>query len=140
LMIADAGGGNAQEVVLSGSYIPDIKDAPIFSRDGDSILFSAAVPAQSRKPNWFENLTGIRIARANGSVPSDWWSVPIHGGELIRLTRIQASSLYASFSPDKKHIVSFSGSGIFVMNPDGSELTVLVPNPDLFTGTVQWIP
>ena len=90
LIIADADGGNAQEVSLSGSYIPDIKDAPIFSLDEVSILFSAAVPTQSRQPTWFENLMGMRLARANGSVPSDWWSVPINGGELTRLTHIQA--------------------------------------------------
>ncbi len=140
LIIADADGGNAQEVSLSGSYIPDIKDAPIFSPDEVSILFSAAVPTQSRQPTWFENLMGMRLARANGSVPSDWWSVPINGGELTRLTHIQAPSLYASLSPDHRHVVSFSGAGVFVMNVDGSELTILLPNPDQFIGTVQWIP
>ena len=140
LVIADADGRNQQEVSMSGSYIPDIKDAPIFFPDGLSILFSAAVPAQSRQPNWFEKLMGIGLASANGSVPSDWWSVPVNGGHLTRLTHIQAPSLYASLSPDDKHIVSFSGAGVFVMNLDGSELTILLPNPDQFTGTVQWIP
>ena len=140
LIIADADGRNAKEVSLSGPYIPDIKDAPIFSPDGVSILFSAAVPAQSHQPNWFEKLMGMRLARANGSVPSDWWSVPVSGGELTRLTHIQAPSLYASLSPDDKHIVSFSAAGIFVMNLDGSELTIFLPNPDQFIGTVQWIP
>ncbi|HKY53536.1 MAG TPA: hypothetical protein VJM08_04480 [Anaerolineales bacterium] len=140
LMIANPDGSNAQEVALSGAYVPDIKDAPIFSPDGASILFSAAVPAQSRQPNWLERLTGVRMARANGNVPSDWWSVPTHGGSLTRLTQIQATGLYGSLSPDYKHLVSFGGAGIFVMNLDGSELTVLIPNPDLFTGTVHWIP
>ena len=142
LVIADADGGNAQEVVISGSYVPDIKDAPIFSPDGGSIIFSGAVPVppQAYQPNWFEKLMGVRVARANGGIPSDWWSVPVGGGTLTRLTHIQASSLYASLSPDGKRIVSFSGSGIFVMNLDGSELTILVPNLDGFTGTVSWIP
>jgi Tol biopolymer transport system component len=140
LIVADADGGKAQEVVLSGSYVPDIKDAPFFSPDDGSIILSAAVPAQSRQPNWFEKFTAVRIAKANGGVPSDWWSVPTSGGTLSRLTNIQASGLYASLSPDKKHIVSFSSAGIFVMNLDGSELTTLIPNLDGFTGTVQWIP
>lgn len=140
LIVADMDGRNAKEVSLSGSYVPDIKDAPIFSPDGASILFSAAAPTQSRQPHWFEKLMGTRLARANGSVPSDWWSVPVNGGALTRLTQIQASSLYGSLSPDDKRIVSFSGAGIFVMNLDGSELTILMPNPDLFIGTVQWIP
>jgi len=140
LKIADADGGNVQEVVLSGSYIPDIKDAPIFSPDGQTLIFSAPVPPPAYPLNWFEKLMGIHVAKANGSIPSDWWSAPVSGGALTRLTHIQASSLYASVSPDGKHIVSFSGSGIFVMNVDGSELTILVPNLDGFTGTVSWIP
>ena len=134
LMIADADGGNAQEVVISGPYVPDIKDAPIFSPDGKSIIFSGAapLPPQSYQLNWFEKLIGVGIAKANGGVPSDWWSVPVGGGEITRLTEIQTPSLYASLSPDNKHIASFSGAGIFVMNLDGSELTTLVPNLDGF--------
>jgi Tol biopolymer transport system component len=140
LTIADPDGGNAQEVVISGSYVPDIKDAPIFSPDGQSILFSGAVPVQARQPSWFERFVGIRIPRANGGVPSDWWSVPVGGGEITRLTHLQSSSLYASVSPDNRYIASYSAGGIFVMKPDGSELTLLVPNLDAFTGTVSWIP
>ena len=141
LVIADADGGNAQELVISGPYVPDIKDAPIFSPDGGSIIFSGAVPVPPAYPlNWFEKLMGVHVARANGGIPSDWWSVPVSGGTLTRLTHIQASSLYASVSPDGRHIVSFSGAGIFVMDLDGSELTILVPNLDGFTGTVSWIP
>ena len=83
---------------------------------------------------------GILVAKANGGLPADWWSVPVSGGVITRLTHLQASGLYASPSPDGKHLVSFSGAGIFVMNLDGSELTTLVPNPDGFAGTVSWIP
>ena len=140
LTIADPDGMNAQDVVLSGAYVPDVKDAPLFSPDGQSILFSGAIPVQSYQPNWFEKLVGIRVANANGGIPSDWWSVPVSGGEVTRITNIQSSSLYASVSPDKKYIASFSAGGIFVMKPEGSELTLLVPNLDGFSGTVNWIP
>jgi Tol biopolymer transport system component len=140
LTIADLDGKNAQDVVLSGAYVPDVTDAPLFSPDGQSILFSGAIPVQSYQPSWFEKLVGIRVANANGGIPSDWWSVPISGGEVTRITNIQSSSLYASVSPDKKYIASFSAGGIFVMKPDGSELTLLVPNLDGFSGTVNWIP
>jgi len=142
LTIADPDGGNAKEVVITGTYVPDIKDAPLFSPDGQSILFSGAVPVppQSYQPNWLENLMGIRVAKANGGVPSDWWSVPVSGGEITRLTNLNSSSLYASISPDNRYIASYSAGGIFVMKPDGSELTLLVPNLDAFSGTVNWIP
>src|SRR5258706_8939350 len=40
LMISDADGGNAREVTISGAWNPNIKDAPIFAPDGQSIIFS----------------------------------------------------------------------------------------------------
>ena len=139
IKIADPDGRNAQDVVLSGSYIPATKTAPLFSPTGQSILFSGTIPVQAYTPNWFEKLTGIRAAKANGEA-SDWWSVPIGGGELSRLTRLQTSHLYGSVSPDNKRIVSYSSNSIFVMNPDGSELTAIVPGLNHFSGTVHWIP
>jgi Tol biopolymer transport system component len=139
LMTADADGGNAQQVVLSGPYIPEDIDAPIFSPDGQSILFSGSVPGESYQPNWFEKLVGIQIAKANGE-PSDWWSVPVGGGEITQLTNIRHTGLYGSISPDNTRIASSSRDNIFVMNFDGSELTVLVPELRGFTGTLSWIP
>ena len=139
LKIADADGENAREVVLSGTYIPEDKDAPIFSPDGESILFSGGVPGESYQPNWFDKFTGVHIAKANGEV-SDWWSVPINGGELTRLTNIRHMGLYASISPDKNYLAIFSKDNIFVMRPDGSELTVLISELRGFTGTISWIP
>jgi Tol biopolymer transport system component len=140
LMIADPDGSNAQEVSISGSYVPDIKDAPIISPARESILFSGAVPLQARVPNWLDRWSGIRTVSANGGVPSDWWSVPIGGGAINRVTQLQNSGLYPSISPDGNHIASFSSGGIFVMSPDGSDVTLIVPNLDGFSGTVNWIP
>jgi len=139
LMSADADGGNAQEVVLSGPYIPEDIDAPVFSPDGSTILFSGSVPGESYQPNWFEKLVGIQVARANGEL-SDWWSVPVSGGEITQLTNIRHTGLYASFSPDNRYIASSSRDNIFVMNLDGSGLTVLIPELHGFTGTLSWIP
>ncbi len=139
LMIADPDGGNAQEVVMSGARVPDKKDAPIFSPDRRSILFSGEVAGESYQPNWFENLTGVQIARASGE-PSDWWSVPASGGDITQLTNIRHSGLYASISPDNKYIVSSSKDNIFVMKPDGSELTILISELHGFSGTITWIP
>jgi len=140
LFVAAANGSNAHEVVLTGPQVPDIQDAPIFSPDGGSILFSAPLPAQSYQPNWFDKLTGVIVAKAHSNIPSDWWSVPVTGGKIIQLTDIQASGLFGSFAPDGQHIASYSLNGIFVMKPDGSELTMLMPNAAAIPGTVSWIP
>ena len=139
LYIAESDGKNAHEVVLKGQQIPEVKDAPIFSPDGQTLIFSAPVPVQSYQPNWFDKLMGVSIARAH-NVPSEWWSVPVTGGTITQLTNIQSTNLFASFGPDGKHIASHSTSGIFVMKPDGSELTMLVPNPQAVPGTLSWIP
>jgi hypothetical protein len=65
--------------------------------------------------------------------------VPINGGKLTQLTRIQSIGLFASLSPDHTHMASASGSGILVMKVDGSELTLLLPD-ETGSGTVSWIP
>ena len=139
LFIADSKGENAHEVVLKGQQLPEVKDAPIFSPDGQTLIFSAPVEVQAYQPNWLDRLMGVRVAKAH-NVPSDWWSVPVTGGTITQLTNIQTTNLFASFAPDGKHIASHSTSGIFVMKPDGSELTMLVPNPQAVPGTVTWIP
>ena len=139
LYISDSDGKNAHEVVLNGQQIPEVKDAPIFTPDGKTLLFSAPVPAQAYRPNWLDKVMGVQTAKAH-NVPSDWWSVSVNGGGITQLTNIQTTNLFASFSPDGEHIASHSTSGIFVMKPDGSELTMLVPNPQAVPGTVSWIP
>jgi Tol biopolymer transport system component len=139
LFAANADGSNAQEVVRSGPWTPDIIDAPIFSPDGQSILFSTVSPTQSYVPNWFEKLLGVQVAQAH-TIPSDWWSVPLTGGVVTQLTHLQAAGLFASISPDKRFIASYSGNGLFVMNPDGTGLTMLIPDMGGIIGTVDWIP
>jgi len=138
LFTANADGSNAQKVAFSGPLTLDIIDAPIFSPDGKSILFSAPEPSQSYQPNWLERLMGIQVAKAH-NVPSDWWSVPITGGVPTQLTHLQTINLFASISPDRQHIASLSGEGLFVMDLDGSNLTQLVSDPEVH-GTVTWIP
>lgn len=137
LFIADADGGNARQIDLAGANATGIVDAPLFSPDGQTIFFSAPSPAQSYQPNWFDKLTGVRIARAH-NLASDWWMVPVTGGEPTRLTHIQNVNLFASISPDLERMVSFSLNGLFVMDLDGSNLTLLMPDPG--GSTVNWIP
>ena len=138
LYVAKADGTNATRIALTGSSVPDIIDAPIFSPDGGSVIFSAPPPVQAYQPSWFDKLMGIQIVKAH-EIPSDWWSVPVDGGTPTQLTQLQTIRLFASLSPDKKHIASLSGEGIFVMDEVGSNLTQLLFEPGAL-GTVSWIP
>jgi Tol biopolymer transport system component len=136
LFIADADGSNPQEVKFSGA--PQIMDAPIFSPDGSSILFSAPSPIQAYESTWWDRLMGVQIAKAH-DVPSDWWSVPVSGGAATRLTQLQTIRLFASISPDKKYLASMSGEGILVMGLDGSNVRQLFFDPGV-SSVVNWIP
>jgi Tol biopolymer transport system component len=138
LYVANADGSNPKRIILSGASVPEIIDAPIFSPDGGSIIFSAPPPPQAYRPTWVEQLMGIQVVRAH-EIPSDWWSVPVEGGTPTRLTQLQTIRLFASLSPDKKHIASLSGEGIFVMDEMGLNLTQLLFEPGV-SGTVSWLP
>jgi len=139
LYVANADGSNPQNLSQASQGMSDIIDAPIFSADNGSILFSAVVQQQSAAPGWFERLLGVSVASAH-TVPSDWWSIPLSGGTPAQLTHINAVGLFASYSPDRQYLASYSGAGIFVMKPDGSQSTMLVTDVGGQPGTVSWIP
>ena len=139
LFVANSDASHPHQIFLSGANAPTIIDAPIFLPDGKSILFSAPTPVQPAAASWLDLLLGVIDVSAH-NIPSEWWSVPVSGGAVTQLTHIQAASLYASISPDKRTIASFSGDGVFVMNPDGTDLTMLVTDTGGNMGTVNWIP
>jgi Tol biopolymer transport system component len=139
LFVANSDGSNPKQILLTGANAPNIIDAPVFLPDGKTILFSAPTPVQSSASPWLDWLFGVIEVSAH-NIPSEWWSMPASGGAPAQLTHIQASSLYASISPDNRTIASFSGDGVFVMNPDGTDLTMLVNNTGGNMGTINWIP
>jgi Tol biopolymer transport system component len=140
LAFANADGTDPHQVSLNGLPVPYIIDTPMFSPDNQSIFFSSPLGLKASAPNWFDRLLNVQVAHANGSLPSDWWSVPISGGTPTQLTNIQSLSLFGTFSPDKKYIASYSLNGIFVMKPDGTELTIVFNDVGGIPGTVSWVP
>ena len=140
LFIANADGTNPQPVPLTDLPVPNVIDAPMFSSDNHTILFSSPVGIQASAPHWFDKIMGVTIASADGIIPSDWWSVPVSGGKPTQLTHIHSLGLFGSFSPDKKYIASHSAEGIFIMKPDGTEILMLVNDTGGISGTVSWLP
>jgi hypothetical protein len=112
----------------------------LFLPDGQSILFSTPIRSQSAEPGWLERIMGVTVAHAHGSIPADWWSVPLAGGKPVQLTHVYSPGLFASLSPDSRYIASYSASGIFVMDPQGKNLTQIVRYTGGILGTVSWIP
>jgi Tol biopolymer transport system component len=140
LYFAHADGSDPREVPLSGGPSRGIIDAPIFLAGNQSILFSAPPPLEGSIPGWVDRLFGVAVAAAHAAVSSDWWSVPIAGGTPTRITQLHEFALAASLSPDGKYVASSSSQGIFVMKPDGTNLTSIVPAAAGIPATVSWIP
>lgn len=139
VVVANADGTDAKKIPVKG-LSTSIIDAPMFSADNQSIFFSAPNPGQSSVPGVIPIRFNLSKLLANGSIPSDWWSVPINGGKIKRITNIRSLALFGNYSPDKKYIALYSADGIFVMNPDGGGLTVVVKEVGQVGGTVSWIP
>lgn len=142
LSFANVDGTDPHEVPVNDLPVPYVIDAPMFSPGNQSILFSSplGIKASAPAPRWFDQLLGIQVALADGTLPSDWWSIPITGGTPKQITNVLSLALYGVFSPDKKFIASYSTDGIFVMRPDGTELTIIVNDVGGIPGTVSWIP
>jgi Tol biopolymer transport system component len=140
LFVSYADGTDARQVPVTGLPVPMIIDAPMFSADQQSIIFSSPLGIPASAPNLLDKIMGVSIALANGDLISDWWSVPSSGGKATQLTKIGSSSLYGNYSPDKKYIASYSAGGIFVMKPDGTEVTMVVRDVGGISGTVCWLP
>jgi WD40-like Beta Propeller Repeat len=142
LSFANADGTDVHQVPVSGLPVPMVIDAPMFSPDNQLILFSSPLGIKASAPalGWFDRLLGVQVARADGTLPSDWWSSSIAGGTPKQITNVQSLALYGVFSPDQKYIASYSTDGIFVMKPDGTEVTIIVSDVGGIPGTVNWIP
>jgi Tol biopolymer transport system component len=140
LFFANVDGTDPQQVRLRGLPVPSIIDAPMFSPDNQSIIFSSPIQVKASAPNWVDKLLGVTVARADGTLPSDWWSVAASGGKAIQLTHVHSLALFGVFSLDKKYLASYSSYGIFVMKPDGTEVITVVSDVGGLSGTVNWIP
>jgi hypothetical protein len=144
LYLASADGTNQRELVDPALF--DAVDAPIFSADSQYVIFSAVGDGVAQPPTpapaaWLDRLLGVGTALAAPAahnVPSDWWRVPVAGGPPERLTHLFETGLYGDISPDGEWIGFLGASGLFVMRPDGSQVTRL--SRDGGTGTLEWLP
>ena len=135
LYLANADGSQAKLVMPAGAFTA--VDAPLFSPDGKTLVFSAVGEPLPSSLSWLDQLMGVQIAEAH-NVPSDWWRVSIDGGKPERLTRVNGTGMYADFAPDGQHIAFSSITGLFVMQPDGSNLIQLTDAG--LGGSVSWVP
>jgi Tol biopolymer transport system component len=142
LFVANADGTEPKQIVLPDTLLVD---APLFSPDGQWIIFSGADLGRVAPLSWLDRLLGVRVASAH-NVLSDWWRIPIAGGKPEQLTELSDYSLYGDFSPDGQYFVFACVTGLFVMPapvgpvpPDRSALTLILYGAGVYS-TVNWIP
>ena len=136
-LVISAANGASPEVRV-GSELYTAVDAPLFSVDGDQLYFSAVElePKASLSP--LDKLLGVKIAQAH-SVPSDWWRVPVEGGqEPEQLTTIDKVGLYGDFDASGRHLYFVAADGVYVMGSAGEALTQLLTIPTV--PTIDWAP
>ena len=122
LWIANPDGSEANQLVNEGEF--EVVDVPLFSPDGAWVYFTAAENRETAV-SWWRLLFGIKTASAH-NIPSDWYRIPATGGEFEQLTAIEETGIYGDFSPDGQTIAFATFNGLYLMNPDGSELEKLL--------------
>jgi Tol biopolymer transport system component len=143
LSLASADGSNPSDLVDAKQF--PIVDAHLFSPDGKQVYFSAPSP-QAARPGpaavgfapaasfggWF----GVQPVSAHSN-PSDWFRVSLSGGAPQQMTHVQDVNMVAAFSPDGQWFAFISQKGLFVMKPDGSQLTQLATLAGM--GSLDWV-
>lgn len=135
LMIAQADGSAAQLLIAPGTFAA--LDAPLITPTGTHIVFSAAgAPRGERGQAPLGWLLSAQTAEAH-NLASDWWEIPVEGGQPKPLTQLGLVSLYGDFSPDGRLLAFISLTGLYLMQPDGSQVELL--NAGGTYGTLAWV-
>jgi len=135
-LLAGADGSNPRPILKQETF--SAVDAPLFSPDNSLICFSAVLPETASLLSIWDRLMGVRVAQAH-NVPSDWWCIPLDGsGDPLRLTNLNAIGIYGDFDESGEHLALLTTEGVFMMNPDGSDLIQLSEGAAI--GTIDWVP
>jgi hypothetical protein len=127
--------GSSPYPVLENVLAP--VDAHLFSHDGNYLIFSMVNLQPSPTRSWWEKLLGVQVASAH-NVPSDWYRASVGGGTPLQMTNLNDLYLNGDLSPDGSKLAFISATGLYVMNPDGSDLVQLTK--DVYVGGVSWVP
>ena len=73
LFVANADGTGPHQIPVAGLRAPAVIDAPMFSPDDQSILFSSPDATQASVPSLIDRIFGVVSVLADGTLPSDWW-------------------------------------------------------------------
>ncbi len=115
IYIMNFDGSNPTRITHTDEY----EFAPEWSPDGNKIAFFAR--------------------RADGP-STDIYVMNIDGSNKINLSRGYTRNKYPAWSPDGEKIAFACGQEICLINPDGTNLTVLVSDDDTYYSDLSWSP
>ena len=134
IFVAEPDGSNPISLLPRGEDW--IVDLLAVAPDGQSIVFSSADRMQvKKKVSWFDTLLGVQVAQAH-SVPSDLFMMKI-GEAPQQFTHLADAGFVVDYSPDGQYIVFSCTSGVYLIRPDGTGLTMIMSTPVF--GSVQWV-
>ncbi|MCC7358410.1 MAG: PD40 domain-containing protein [Anaerolineales bacterium] len=152
LNLAAADGADVRQLTAPKDFTA--VDAPLFTLDGQTVIFSAvgegpAAAVLSRPFAWLDALTGATAAEAAPppappalppahSVPSDWWSIPVGGGSPRRLSNRLDTGMFGDLAPDGRYMAYISASGLYVLPVTGGEPVKLLDVSG--SGSLEWLP
>jgi Tol biopolymer transport system component len=115
--------------------------SPELSPDGKSIVFAGSGRTNSKVASVGATVAAALnplvpgTAEAHG-LPWDPWIIGVDGGGLKRLASIGSDEMALVWSPDGQEIAFSNLSSTYLMRPDGSGLTRLLPRGD--PGGLDW--
>ncbi len=123
---SDLNGEGVTELIMFNRFF-DI-DSPHFSADGEHIYFGAVPHSTKVDRKLWEVVLGIQVASAHvdHNLPSDWWRIPVDGGEAEKVTDVKRIISYGSFDVTGETLFYATQNGIFGMDLNGA--------------SDQWIP
>ena len=148
LFVANADGSKAHPLTDPKDF--DAVDAPLFTLDGKTVIFSAvgdgpAAAGPGAALAWLDRLTGVSLAQASPpagplahNVPSDWWSISVDGGAPARLSNIYDTGMFGDLSPDGQYMAYISASGLYALPVAGGDPQKLLDVSGF--GTLEWVP
>ena len=122
------GDWNSEENIVEEFEFYDISNQ-IFSPAGDYAYFSVLEdPLESGQQSFWEQIIFGKnaFAHADHNLPADWWRKNLFDEQSEKLTDLSLIMYDGVFSPDGSHFAFSSQEGLHVMNPDGSELQLLI--------------
>jgi len=117
LVLGDADGA-VERVLLASGVVTDIS-SPFFSADGAWLYF--VVPTAS--VSLLDWIVPRALAHGNHDIPSDWWRVPVAGGDAEQITHLDTIVYDGRAHPDGGWFATATREGVLLVDGETGEAT-----------------